>query len=194
MDELTLLLQRFSNEVVEASRQISRNVIAFCMNSVIQLLLARIGEADVRMKCYAPEPTENCFEAMKASSNSEFELLVVLDQLTSIKTFYDLAETNPNFACYGQVIVQHANMCVDDLCVPETSAGHRNKVLSAVKVREYFAQIAAKVASVTSFHGASVQVTYKGKSFNQLLFIFIITISHRICGRERAQISRHSQS
>lgn len=161
MDELTPVLQRFSIEVVEASRMVSRDIIAFCMSAVIQPLLSRLEAFDVRFKCYAPMPTETNFEALKVSAGNEFELLVVLEHLAAIKTFNDLAETNPSLACYGQVLVQECSgLSLDDLCTANTAGQH--KVLSAAKVREHFAQTVAKAATITAFQDATVQVRFKG--------------------------------
>ncbi|KAK7473693.1 hypothetical protein BaRGS_00035090 [Batillaria attramentaria] len=160
MDELTLYLQRFNTEVVEASRKVSREIICHCMNSVVDILLRRIGDLDNRMKCYVPTPTQSYFEAMKVSSTDEFEVLVVLDRLAPVRTYSDLAGTNPNLACYGEVVLSredHVPMYEDLVAV---DAANKRRFLSAAKVRRYFAYIANQVAA-DIFHNNSVQVTYK---------------------------------
>ncbi|XP_076442072.1 cyclic GMP-AMP synthase-like receptor 1 [Babylonia areolata] len=161
MDELTPVLQRFSVEVVEASRQVSRDAIVYCMNTVIQPIISSIGRADARFKCYVPLPTEQYFEAMKVSACDEFELIVVLDNLVHMKSFRDLSETNPNLSCYGEVMFAQSfanDMWAADLCVPVRQGPH--SFLSATKIRQNFAKLVALIAA-DIFHNGMVQVSYK---------------------------------
>lgn len=161
MDELTPLLQRFSVEVVEASRQVSRDAIVYCMNTVIQPIISSVGRADARFKCYVPLPTEQYFEAMKVSAGDEFELIVVLDSLVNMKSFRDLSETNPNLSCYGEVMFAQGfanDMWAADLCVPVQQGPH--SFLSATKIRQNFAKLVALIAA-DIFHNGTVQVSFK---------------------------------
>lgn len=163
MDELTPLLQRFSVEVVEASRRVSRDAIGYCMNSVIQPIVAALGRADARFKCYVPLPTDQYFEAMKVSASDEFELIVVLDSLVSMKSFRDLSEGNPNLSGYGEVMFAHSfsnDMWAVDLCVPVRHGPH--SFLSATKIRQYFSKLVSMIAA-DIFHNGTVQVSYKGE-------------------------------
>ena len=163
MDELTPLLQRFSVEVVEASRQVSRDAIAYCMNTVIQPIVSAMGRADARFKCYVPLPTDQYFEAMKVSASDEFELIVILDNLVSMKSFRDLSETNPNLSCYGEVLFTQSfstDMWAADLCIPVRHGPH--SFLSATKIRQYFAKLVGMIAA-DIFHNGTVQVSFKGK-------------------------------
>lgn len=163
MDELTPLLQRFSVEVVEASRQVSRDAIAYCMNTVIQPIVAAMGRADARFKCYVPLPTDQYFEAMKVSASDEFELIVVLDSLVNMKSFRDLSETNPNLSGYGEVMFAQSfstDMWAADLCIPVRHGPH--SFLSAAKIRQYFGKLVGMIAA-DIFHNGTVQVSFKGK-------------------------------
>lgn len=175
MDELTPLLQRFSVEVVEASRQVSRDAIAYCMNTVIQPIVSAMGRADARFKCYVPLPTDQYFEAMKVSASDEFELIVILDNLVSMKSFRDLSETNPNLSCYGEVLFTQSfstDMWAADLCVPVRHGPH--SFLSAAKIRQYFAKLVGMIAA-DIFHNGMVQVSFKGKVHVCLLqFVYIL--------------------
>ena len=165
MEELTPALQRFSVEVVEASRQVSREAIAYCLNSVIQPIVQALGRADARFKSYIPMPTESYFEALRVSGNEEYELLIVLDSLVTMKTFRDPSESNPNFAGYGEVMFTQtfgSDAWAGELCLPLGHAGQGQCfLLSATRVRQYFAKLVSMIA-VDIFHNGTVQVSFKG--------------------------------
>ena len=178
MDELTQLLHRFSVEVVEASRQVSRDAIAYCMNAVIQPILSSMARADARFKCYVPLPTEQYFEAMKVSASDEFELIVVLDNLVQMKSFRDVSGVSPELSCYGEVTFTNsfANaMWAADMCV----AGRHGpqSFLSAAKIRQYFAKLVTVIAADLFNNGTAVQVSFKG-TVSQSCYAHWLTCLH----------------
>jgi hypothetical protein len=172
-DELTPALQRFSEEVVERWRQVSREAIVYCMNAVIQPIVAAMGRADARFKCYVPMPSDSYFEAMRVTAAEEYELIVVMDNLVNPKSFRDLAESSPTLAGYGEVVFTQGfatDMWAADLCLPLGHSGQGHCfLLSAARIRQYFCKLVAVIAQ-DIFHNGTVQVSFKGTCFFDSFF------------------------
>lgn len=158
MDELNAALLNFNQLVVEASRQACRDAITFCMTQVILPLLEKTGELDARFKCCSPMPNESYFQGMKATGINEFELMVILTDLLSAKTFDDLASQDKKLSCYCHVVAQQTTHFLDDVLV-RTGLSHN---VSANNVRGIFARLIGQAASTLPVMGIKLDVIYKG--------------------------------
>ncbi|XP_005095978.1 protein mab-21-like 2 [Aplysia californica] len=158
MDELNTALHKFNQNIVDASRQVCRDSIAFCMTQVVLPLLEKVGEIDVRFKCASPLPNEAYFQGMKTTCVNEFELTVILTHLVTAKTFEDTGCQDTNFSCYGRVLPHQAPHPLGDLLV---DAGPSQGHLSAQRIRQIFAQLVRQAASILPLTGLTLEVFFK---------------------------------
>ncbi|CAL1529416.1 unnamed protein product [Lymnaea stagnalis] len=159
MDELNTALHRFNQNIVQPSRHLCRETIAFCMTQVILPLLEKIGDLDVRFKCASPLPNEAYFQGMKTTSVNEFELTVILTDLLPLKGFEDIGYQNSSLSCYGHVIPQPAPHHLGDVVL---ESGTSQGFVSAHRVRQIFAQLATQAAPLLHVMiGITVEVVYR---------------------------------
>ncbi|XP_059168608.1 uncharacterized protein LOC131950457 [Physella acuta] len=161
MEELNTVLHRFKHNIVEASRQLSRETIAFCMTQVVLPVLEKVGELDIRFKCSSPLPNEAYFQGMKSTSVNEFELTVILTHLLSAKAFDDLGYQNSAFSCYGHVLPHQAPHPLGDVIL---DSGTSQGLVSALRIRQIFSQLVSQAASSLPVIGIIVEVAYKGRT------------------------------
>lgn len=152
------MLTIFHQNIVEASRTVCRDSIAFGMTQVIIPLLEKVGELDTRFKCASPMPNEAYFQGMKTSCVNEFELTVILTQLVTVKAFEDVGCQESNLACYGHVIPHQAPHPLGDILI---DSGPAQGLVSAHKVRQIFAQLVNQAASLLPCVATSIEVLYK---------------------------------
>lgn len=172
MEELNSALHKFNQIVVEASRQASRDAITVCMTQVILPLLEKIGEMDARFKCTSPMPNEAYFGGMKATGVDEFELIVILTDLLSAKTFEDMGLQDKNLSCYGHVVAQQATHFLEDVIV---RSGLSHDFISAERVRGIFARLISQAASILPLMGITLDIIYKGLLVLVMFYNFKLT-------------------
>lgn len=159
MEELNAVLHKFNQNIVDVCRRISRDTITCCMTQVILPLLEKVGEIDVRFRCASPMPNEVYFSGMKSSCMNEFELTVILTDLLAAKTFEDGGCQGSNVPCYGRVLAQQAAHPLGDVLV-EVDSSHG--VVSALRIRQMFAQLVSQAVHFLPAVGMSVEVSVKG--------------------------------
>ena len=159
MEDLTAACHKFNQNIVEASRQVCKESIAFCMTRVVLPLLDKTAEIDGRFKCASPLPNEAYFPGMKTTCVNEFELTVILSNLMTAKSFEDAGCQDSNLSCYGRILPQQASHNLGDLLI---ETGPSQGYLSAQRIRQTFAQLISQAASLLPLSGLKIEVHYKG--------------------------------
>lgn len=159
MEELNAALHKFNQNIVEASRHVSRDTITFCMTQVILPLLEKVGEIDVRFQCTSPMPSEAYFPGMKTSYMNEFELTVILTNLLTAKAFEDMGCQDSSLSCHGRILPHQSPHPLGDVLV---ESGPSQGLISAHRIRQIFAQLVSQAMSLLPVMGIVVAILYKG--------------------------------
>ncbi|XP_013409851.1 putative nucleotidyltransferase MAB21L1 [Lingula anatina] len=159
-------LARFRDNVILKSREESRKIISTCIEKVILPVLTKIGEIEKRFHCSVPSSMNaSYFEGLKVSAKNEFELMVNLDHLTAFKSFDDLGNRESKYACYGYLLCKHSYHNLSDVVVsppPNCKHDKDDQVISALKVRKHFAELASQACShIKCDEGLQVEAQFR---------------------------------